>query len=287
MKNIFTVVLLLIFPNLFSQKSLSFSVVDSVSKQTIPFIKIVVCGKDKGAYSDEKGLVKIDNLSDDDTIFIYNIFYESKLMPIKNLLNIKQIMFSPKPLILNEVVIKSSKYKEVEIGYSKSKSNGSFGTQIIGTEIAVLIRPGNIQNAYINCIILKFKKIVKNTLIRVHLYQNEKGKPGTEIYLKDNLITVSEKNEVKFDIVNHYIKLPIEGLFVSMEWIGNSKAKGETYSDTEFKSSPRVRADIVNKRSKAIGLVRTYGKWESLMEITQQENKVYVPLFGLLVEEHK
>ncbi len=58
MKNKLTILYILIASNLFGQKSVSFSVIDSVSKQTIPFLKIIVAGKDKGTYSDENGLVK-------------------------------------------------------------------------------------------------------------------------------------------------------------------------------------------------------------------------------------
>ncbi len=284
MKNIIIILFVLLSPDLLAQNSVSFTVIDSVSKQAVPFLKIVVVGKEKGTYSDEHGFAKIDNLSDYDTISIDNIFYQRILLPTKNLRNIKQIILLPKPFILNEAIVKPYSDKEIEIGYSKIRSNGSFGTDIIGTEITVLIKPGDIQNAYINFIILKFKYKVKNTQVRVHLYQNEQGKPGTEIYIKDNLISVAGKDEVRFNIVNQHIKLPLEGMFVSMEWIGNNKVKGEIYNEAEFKSSPRVKATTVNQKRKVISLFRSYGKWEP---IPRSDSKVYLPLFGLIVQEQK
>ncbi len=208
-------------------------------------------------------------------------------MPVLNLLKNKQILLSPKPYILNEVVVKPSKNNEIEIGYSKSRSNCGFGTDIIGTEITSFINSDDIKNAYINFIILKFKKITKNTLVRVHLYQNEQGNPGTEIYIKNNLITVYEKDELKFNIINQHIKLPADGVFVSLEWIGNHKVKGDIYNETEFRSSPRVKGKWVNEKSNRIGFYRTYGKWETLVGTLQNKNKVYLPLFGLIVQEQK
>jgi hypothetical protein len=287
MRKIITLLLLLLISKSFAQNSLYFYVLDSISKQPIPHLKIFVKEKDMGTYSNEKGFVQFNNLADNDTLLIDNIFYRREILPIIKIRNNNEIFLSPKPYIINEIIVSPSKNKKIEIGYSKSRSKGSFGTQIIGTEIAVLIKPGNIHNPYISYIVLKFKKILQNTVVRVHLYQNELGLPGSEIYLKDNLITLSDKKEAKYNISNQYIKLPIKGVFVSMEWIGNNKVSGQTYDETEFKSSPRVRALTIKKKDKAIGLVRIYGKWKSLMDMAQQEDKVYIPLFGLVVEEHK
>jgi hypothetical protein len=156
--------------------------------------------------------------------------------------------------------------------------------------MAVLIEPIDIQNAYINTIVLKINKNAKNDpMVRVHLYQNEHGIPGEEIYLANNIITIYKKNELKFNIINQYIKLPEKGVFVSMEWIGKFNEKGKIYNDTTSRLNPNIKTQQTNnKKSKGIGLVRNYGKWSQLQSGSRHnEVMYYIPLFGLIVEEQK
>jgi hypothetical protein len=287
MKNLLTLFFLLIITDLFAQNSVSFFVVDSLTKQVVPFLKIVVAGKDKGTYSDEKGFVKMTDLSGNDTLFIDNIFYEKKLLPIKTLRNNQQIVLSPVAFILNEAVVKP--LIEKEIGYAKIHSNTSYFNALSGSELAFLIEPENIHPAYIRGLIIKIKKNPKNDpLVRIHLYHNEQGIPGAEIYLKDNLIIISDKNLMKFNIKNQDIQLPLNGIFVSIEWIGKFNEKGKISNDYSYVLNPLINVKSTSdKKMKGKGFTRRYGNWKPHLTKSPKGNEeYYIPLFGLIVEEY-
>ncbi|MFN8254551.1 MAG: hypothetical protein U0W24_02605 [Bacteroidales bacterium] len=266
-----------------AQKNITIFVLDSLSNQPLQLLKISVAGKNSGDYTDAKGYIHFENLEIKDTLLIENIFYQPKYLLVKNLNTNQKILLCPSPIIINDITVKPLKNRTIEIGFSKLLSNGSFGTMVVGTEISVLIKPTNSKEARIKAIILKFKRNPKNnSLIKIHLYQNEKGKVGKEIYLVENLITLSEIKEDRFYIEKQEILLPHEGVFVSMEWIGKNKVNGENYTVAEFKSSPSLKTNTHHKTKTAV-YYKTFDNWEPLTV----NGKNLVPLFGLLVENQK
>jgi hypothetical protein len=294
MKKILMSILLLIPSILFAQNSVCITIIDSISKQAIPFIKIHTGGKDRGYYSDHNGFININNLSDNDTLYIVDIFYEHKFLPIKTLQKNQQILLSPNTLILNEAVVKPfierEREKEKEIGYAQIRPNTNYFNAVIGTELAFLIEYKNIETAYIKDIIIKVKKNTKNNpLIRIHLYHDEKGKPGEEIYLKDNLITISNKNMVKFNIKNQNIQLPENGIFVALEWTGKLNENGKIFNDNSYFLNPRINVRSTNNtKIKGKGFTRIYGNWKPLLiKSIKGKEEFYIPLYGLIIEEQK
>ncbi len=290
MKNVTIALFLLIASNLHGQKSVSFTIIDSVSKQAVPFLKISVAGKDKGTYSDENGFVKINDLSSNDTLFITDIFYEHKFLPVKTLQKNQQILFSPNPISLNEVIVKPFTEREKEIGYATIRPNTNFFNSIIGTELAFLIEHKNIKPAYINDIIIKIKKNSKiNSMVKIHLYHNNQGMPGMEVYLKNNLNTISDKNQLKYNIKDQNIQLPENGIFVSVEWIGRFNENGKIFNDKSHILTPCINIrSTSDKKIKGKGYIRHYGNWDPfILKSTSGKEEFYIPLYGLIIEEQK
>jgi hypothetical protein len=288
MKNIILTIFLLIAPNLIAQKSVSFTVIDSVSKQVVPFLKIIVVGKDKGTYSDEIGFVKINDLSNNDTLYIVDIFYEHKFLQVKALQKNQQIILSPKVFIFNEAIVKPNNIREKEIGYAKIRSNTNFFNAIIGNEMAFLIESKKFKIAFIKEIIIKIKNTKNNPMVKIHLYLNDHGKPGLEIQLKENLITISDKNLLKYNIQNQNIQLPENGIFVSVEWIGKFNQRGVIYNDDSHILNPRINIrSTANSKIKGKGYLRNYGNWQPLLIKSEGEEEFYIPLYGLIIEEQQ
>lgn len=277
MKLFFSISLILILSSSLAQNSISLLIIDSDSKEAVPFVKVTVKNKNRGTYSNEKGIVSLDNLMIKDTLYINHIGYESKLLLVKNLKYLKQISLIPTTYILNETTIKASNYKETLIGYSRIKSNSTLGTSIIGSETAVLIEPENITNAYINEIIFKIRNKSKNNpIVRFHLYKNKKGFPGEEIFIKDNLFTIKSKNKVKINIQNENIKLPKQGIFVSLEWIGIFEKNGTVHHETTLIHNLRLKTKSKTKAEKAYH--KRWNDWEV--------SPGFFPLFGLKIVEY-
>jgi hypothetical protein len=292
MKRNITILFLLVFSNLFPQNTASFFVIDSLSKQAVPFLKIYIAGKDKGTYSDENGFVKINDLLSSDTLFFVDIFYEHKFLPLETLQKNAQILLSPRPFILNEAIIKPLKgrEKEIEIGYSKIRPNTNYFNSIIGSELAFLIEHKNFKPAYIKDIIIKVKKNAKNnSMVKIHLYHNDHGKPGEEIYLKDNLYTLSYKDQIKYNIKSQNIQLPENGVFVSVEWIGKFNVNEKILNDNSYILCPRINIrSTSNKEIKGRGFIRHYGNWNPfLIKSYNGVEEFYIPLYGLIIVEQQ
>ena len=281
MKYLFVIVFSVFLLNSYAQNTESFSILDSVSKQPIPFVKVIVEDKGKGTYSNEKGIVKLEGLSNNEVLLINHVGYNKMSIQVRNIENQKPILLSQKTYKMDEVIITASKYNEKYVGYAKEKSNGTWGTAIEGTELCVLVKPKKTNSAFIREIILRTKNHSNNNpLIRVHLYKNDKGKPGEQIILKDNVRRVKDKKLIKFDIEKQHIKLPESGLFVSAEWVGTYDKNRKRIQEDLYGYSLKFKSRRRSIRNYPPAFSRDWDVWN------KAPSGLY-PLFGLKIIERK
>lgn len=266
-------ILLLESELLVSQYMVKFSVIDSITKKEIPFMKIAVESKNIGTYSDENAMVILDDLLMNDSLTFRHISYYEQKIPVNELVGKKVILFAPKIYQIKETIVKSNQYKTLEIGYDSKISNATHGTTIKGTELAVLIKSNKLEHARIEEFIFRFKNnATYNPIVRLHFYENNNDKPGKEIYIKNNLITINQSKKMRFNIEKENITMPKNGVFVSMEWIAIYEKNGKIHQDSSFFFEPMIKCRVNSKNSNVKSYYRVWGSWTESMSY---------PLFGL------
>ncbi len=119
----------------------------------------------------------------------------------------------------------------------------------IGLQIAFLAVP-KVENSYLSALSLPlakiafeaegrpgvFEKVEYNTLVKIELLENSKGKPGAAIAGQEQLVIVTNKNANKqFDIkLIKETALPKDGYFVQLTIVGRCDAKGNLTHDRDF-----------------------------------------------------
>tara|TARA_R110000850_G_scaffold190308_2_gene316186 strand:- start:22956 stop:23927 length:972 start_codon:yes stop_codon:yes gene_type:complete len=157
---------------------------------------------------------------------------------------------------LKEVVITTARKGKFKTRETKPVSHNDYHNswlQTVESEIAVLFRkqeakptqlatlrlPINVKEAVSgkNISVRKF-----STLMRVKFYENENGKPGSEISYGNIVFVITEKEEkeiFELDISANNIFIPENGMFVSIQVLGPTDASGnliQTKTYNEYKT---------------------------------------------------
>jgi hypothetical protein len=208
-------------------------VLDCKTKKTLSYVTIFNIKNKIGFYTNEKGSFSLADLKSD-SLYISHISYKTlnlKTSEIKD-----TIFLNPNLEILDEINIISGKSKEKTIGYIKKTKTLSWNIKE-KTELATLINyKKKYKSAYIKKIYLpigklqlhlidnKIKESYPNfkSIFRIHIYSNSNGSPGVEILDKPLVIECNEKtlDIIEINILEKFIKLPQNGVFIGVEMIG-------------------------------------------------------------------
>ncbi len=197
-------------------------VIDSVTKKTIQYANVKYLKSLKGTFTDSLGVFKIDK-NFVGRIKVSVLGYESKILISKNIKD--SIKLWPKDIILDEVVI--GRNFEKDYGFHKAKGK-YIGSSIKRAIVAIYI-PNNNPDvvSYISRLHFKIKKRGKNiSVVRPHLFSRniETRIPEKEL-LDYNLLIKQKKNRkdiVSIDISDKKIVFPKKGIFIGLEWVGNT-----------------------------------------------------------------
>ena len=220
MKKLLAITILLISNLSFSQ--LKAVIINSKTKEKIPYVNIWVENENIGTTSNEKG--EFELIVDNSKIILFSaIGFETKKIESNSIKNILEL----KPLIteLDEVIIKPKKLtQELTIGeFKKSKINHSFGC---GIKPWITARFFNYDNKYDKTPFLKKIRLltrsdVKNSKFNIRLYAvNENGEPENYVY-DENIIVIAKKGKkvTEIDISELNIEFPKNGFFIAIEWL--------------------------------------------------------------------
>ena len=215
-------VLFLVIP-FYSFSQVTGVVLDSGTKQTVPYINIWVDGENIGTTSNDKGEFVLEKADTSKTIVLSAIGYETKKVKINSFKPI--VLLNPKTTELKEVVISSKKeLKELSIGFfDKSKINHYFGC---GSSPWITARyfpyEGHYEaTSFIKKITFVTNSDIKNARFIIRLYSiGENGEPGDYIYDK-NIYGIAKKGKklTEVDCSDLYIQMPKTGLFIAVEWL--------------------------------------------------------------------
>jgi len=220
MKKLLTITFLLISNLCFSQ--LKSVIIDSETKEKIPYVNIWVENKNIGTTSNEKGEFKLE-IDSTKMIIFSAIGFETKKISsdlIKNYLELK-----PLTIELDEVIISSKKItQELIIGeFKKSKINLYFGCGIKPWITARFFKYNDKygKTPFLKKIRILTKSDVKNSKFNIRLYSiNENGEPENYIY-DQNIIGIAKKGKktTEIDISKLNIQFPEKGFFIAIEWL--------------------------------------------------------------------
>jgi CRISPR/Cas system-associated exonuclease Cas4 (RecB family) len=220
MKKLLAIIFLLISNLCFSQ--LKSVIIDSETKEKIPYVNIWVENENIGTTSNEKGEFKLE--IDSPKIILFSaIGFETKKISsdlIKNILELK-----PQTTELDEVIISSKKLsKEFTIGeFKKSKINSYFSCGIKPWIVARLFKYQDEfdETPFLKKITIVTKSDVKNSKFNIRLYGvNQNGEPENYIY-NQNIIGIAKKGKklTEIDVSKLNIEFPEKGFFIAIEWL--------------------------------------------------------------------
>jgi hypothetical protein len=280
--------------NVFSQDNtlVKGKIINLETKEPIPYCSIVYLKKDKGVFSDSLGnfILKKEPLLD--SIQITSLGYEKKLLSIQ-ILEANNLVISLKPIYfkLNEVAITpdENKIKKIKkkLGPIATKLNSSkgIGPGVLGRISAIYVA-NQTQNVP--------KKITevhydlrnrKNSIVRVQLYHRNEltNLPDKALILEDLIIKLKPgQNRINVNIEKYNLMMPNNGLFVSLQWLGELDTKGR-HTNTYLNISPdyTFNVDDNNVLQYDSFLNKNWSAYNSFYE-----KKYWIPRFGISVIEY-
>jgi hypothetical protein len=224
--------------NVFAQENtlVKGRIINLETKEPIPYCSIVYLKKDKGVFSDSLGNFVLKKEPLLDSIQITSLGYEKKLLSIQ-ILEENNLVISLKPIYfkLNEVAItpdenkiKKIKKKLGPIATKRTSSKG-IGPGVLGRTTAIYVAnqtqniPKKITEVHYDL------RNRKNSIVRVQLYHKNEltNLPDKELILEDLIIKLKPgQNRLNVNIEKYNLMMPNNGLFVSLQWLGELDAKG-------------------------------------------------------------
>ena len=235
MKNITLIIFCFINFYLSSQNK-KITIVDSITKKHIEYVNIKYLDSKKGTFSDSLGAFDI-NKKASKKILISILGYKNKILFTQKIKD--TISLSQKTIVLDEISININSKKDYGFHLEKSKFIGSSIKRAI---VAIYIKneKANIES-YISSLHFKIKKRNNSiSIIRPHLYTvNPETKIPEKELLEHNILIKKQKKGkeiLSIDISDKNIFFPKEGVFVALEWVGNTEDIDFGYS--EVKENP-------------------------------------------------
>lgn len=292
MKKLLAITLLLISNLCFSQ--LKSVIIDSETKEKIPYVNIWVENENIGTTSNEKGEFKLE-IDGTKVILFSAIGFETKKISSDSIKNILEL----KPLIteLNEVVIKSKKKSQkLIIGkFKKSKINHYFacGTKPWITARYFKFKEEYNNTSFLNKIRLLTNSDVENSKFNIRLYGvSENGEPKDYIY-DENIIAIAKKGKkiTEIDVSDLNIEFPKDGFFIAIEWLiieSNKYEYNYTMKDSNKKLtgiSYEPSIGTVPAETDENSWIFNQGKWRKIFKNNSGTLKRYKDKYNLLAIE--
>ncbi|QMU64219.1 MAG: hypothetical protein GKR88_07900 [Flavobacteriaceae bacterium] len=202
-------------------------ILNSENNKPISYANIKFLKSKKGTFSDDKGIFLINN-NVTDSLLISVLGFEDKILSVSKIKD--TIFLNTKIITLKEITLSN---KKIEYGYFKK--NGKFIRSALNRVIVAMYIPNeNKKNEYITHLHYRIKKFGNElSTVRPHLLSVNKltKNPNKEILNENIVIDINEKNKIlSIDITDKNINFPKEGIFVALEWVGNTKNLGFGYS---------------------------------------------------------
>ena len=248
---------------IWAQTSLIGQVLDSATKEPIPYVNIGVLNKNIGTVSDDEGYFQFEvnaQQNGKDTLRLSMIGFESKTYILSDYLkqNPLEIYLSEETTALEEVILTSAR-REFQIKKLGNKTTSktiyaSFTSNKLGNEMGFIVRARKRP-----MILKKFNiSIVENDYgpikFRVNLYDVLNGLPNKTI-LNKNIFLETEVSSgiVSLDLTPYEIVIDKE-FFITIEWI-EDLGPGKLFFSGGFFGAPLYAREVSQGNWTKIGNV--------------------------------
>ncbi len=268
-------------------------VVNSTTKEKVPYVNIWVMNEDIGTTSSTEGAFEL-KIDEPKAIRFSAIGYETKIMNADEIN--ASVELQPSVTSLAELVVTPKEFtREVTVGaFKKSDIKSHFGC---ATTPGILARYFEYKEEYDETVFLKKIKMltrskIKDAKFNLHFYRvNENGEPGADI-LSENFIGTAPKGRkiIETDLSDYHIAFPKEGLFVAVEWllIESNKHEYEAYIDGSNKKGAVISHEpdfgTIPIKSEGSCWHFVQGKWRSMSMIPETPDYPFSNHLMLAVE---
>ncbi|WP_162497593.1 carboxypeptidase-like regulatory domain-containing protein [Aureibaculum marinum] len=215
--------------------SQSYTIIDSLSKEPIAYVNVLMIKDNSGFYSNEQGLFKLSNISLNDSISISCLGYKTILEKVKNLKD--TIYLPPKFEQLDDINLSTKKPVIKKVGFKKNKLMWYPEADF---QIGMLLKPAKNEKAFVNKITIRTNKSLSfyykehkktpnyNSIIKLMLFSIKDNLPNKPLLTKPIIINCSEKSDknIEVDLSEEFIIYDVEGLFIAVEMVGELDTNG-------------------------------------------------------------
>ena len=280
LKTPFFLVLLLCGTSSLSQHRIDGRILEPATRQPVSYANIGIPNTSVGTLSNENGtfVLLIPERHRSDTLHFSAIGHETKLIPVKSLLNnsVNEIMLPEKITRLKEIVItgrKEKKTRAFELGNKYNKGGFLYADSIsAGAAMALLIDnkyPSyhvELKAPYLLEGVSFFvnKNSIENFKIRVRFMARDtvSGEPGSDIF-EENIIATSSIKKGWIDVdLKQYRLIARRPFYLVLEWIMEDADRLELlrqYAEFRKANPEKVRADSTVVHGQKIGFWSYYG----------------------------
>ncbi len=226
MRNYLTILLICFgIVNAIAQNKICGKVIESKSKQVVPFVNIGIPNLGVGTVADENGEFCI-NISDSlrqEILVFSSLGYSKQSIAISSFLNAENaiITLQPNAIQLADIIIKPKSQKRLGNKIDSKAVTAGFNSNTLGCEVGVLYYPKKktvrIKDFNFHVAATKYDSV----LYRVNVYELQAdGFPGSNI-LQENVIgAITKAGWVTVDL-RPYNLVTNKNFVISLEWIKN------------------------------------------------------------------
>lgn len=236
------IVFLLTFSSQLAMAQVKGKIIDGETGEAVPYASIWVRGTNNGTYSNEEGYFQL-NFDENDTLQVQHLGYKKQLLTLTKQKASPLIALQKQTNQLNEVMVEAERGKtrtnKEKTGSFFSKKNVYVSYKVPnGTTIACLLPNSFALTGKISKLYFKVKNHKGEVCrIRIHVYENEGGKPGRELLTSTIIRDVSFRiSKLTIELDQFNILLPKEGVFIGMEFMGDITKDGSLNMDAGFQN---------------------------------------------------
>ena len=235
-----------------AQMKIAGDVIDSKTKEAIPYVNIGIVKLSKGTVSDFEGKYELQVDSFDDEVTFSSIGYETlniKAGLLKNNITITMTSIGYE-IEMIEVVATKFEDEDIMLGVKNKKRGHSvgFGNAQLGTEIGAIIeikKPTYIKSA--NFVFNHARG--DSLLLRINIYEMSEGQIGKNMLTENIFIKEKQRKgaiEVNMEKYNIILKSDV---LLTLEWIKNYDENGNKQITFDTKKSKNNRGVYVRYSS--------------------------------------
>lgn len=221
-----------IFKFIFAQQKFTGTVIDSVTKNIIPFATLEIMGKRLGTTANDKGIFywNIDDKHFNDTVTISALGYYKKMILLKDMLSQNPIKIKLDSKVFDLPVYEIKNKTKPEIIKAGSKKlfmlfSGLYGSH--GYITALYIKTDSNMDGILKSVgvyITKHGKPQATLQIRLFKVCQDSLYPGDDIIKEPILISGSDGGKWEdIDISKYHIPIPRNGFFLGVERVKTSE----------------------------------------------------------------